>query len=118
MVEAWRESKRELKSWGSGLRLCDFQSFKLFLKSKPANAVGDNANRICLRQIYGSFRDREMVHRLAEEATSGRIKISARACNRVESAALFAITALFSNDGARLLSLASSFCFMCELSAL
>jgi hypothetical protein len=49
---------------------------------------------------------------------AGRFRISVRACNRVESAALFVITALFSNEDARLLSFASSLCLMCELSAL
>src|SRR5947207_15256753 len=32
---------------------------------------------------------------------TGRFRISARACNRVESAALFVMAALFSNDGAK-----------------
>ena len=54
---------------------------------------------------------------LRKDQRAGCFRISARACNRVESAALFVLTALFSNDGARLLSFASSFCFRCELSA-
>src|SRR5258706_13595762 len=49
---------------------------------------------------------------------AGRFRISARACNRFESAVLFVMAALFSNEGARLLSFASSPRFMCEVSAL
>ena len=58
-----------------------------------------------------------VIHRL-EAVTSGRFRISARARNRAESAAFFVIAAVFSNDGARLLSSASSLWFMCEFSAL
>src|SRR5258705_6293259 len=53
-----------------------------------------------------------------KDQRAGCFRISARACNRVESASLFALAALFSNDGARLFRFASSFCFRCELSAL
>jgi len=37
--------------------------------------------------------------------------------NKVESASLWLVAAIFSTDVARLLSFASSFCFICELSA-
>jgi hypothetical protein len=53
-----------------------------------------------------------------KDQSAGRFKISARACNRFESAVVFVMAALFSNDGARPLSFASSFRFICEVSAL
>src|SRR5712691_7812550 len=53
-----------------------------------------------------------------KDQCAGRFRISARACNRFESAVLFVMAALFSNEGARLLSFASSPRFMCEASAL
>src|SRR5205807_9145975 len=43
---------------------------------------------------------REIIHRLVEEETSGCFKISASDFNRLESAALFAVAASFSNTGA------------------
>src|SRR6266404_44138 len=48
----------------------------------------------------------------------GCFRISAKACSRAESAGLFAMAALFSNDGAMRFSFASLLWLMCELSAL
>ena len=89
--------------------------------SQNSNAVDDEANRISFVAISAMAADCAIavdVHRLMEEATSGRFRISARARNRFESAVLLAMAAVFSNDGARLLSFASSLRFMCEVSAL
>src|SRR5580700_7365234 len=46
----------------------------------------------------------------------GCFRISAKACNRVASTGLFALAALFSNDGAMLFNFASLLLLMCELS--
>lgn len=47
----------------------------------------------------------------------GCFRTSAKACSRVASAGLFAVAALFSNDGAMLFNFASLLLLMCELSA-
>ena len=59
----------------------------------------------------------EIIHRLAEEDTSGRFKISANACMRVTSVGLFAVAALLSNNIPTLLSFASDALLMRERSA-
>jgi hypothetical protein len=48
----------------------------------------------------------------------GCFRISAKACKRVESAGLFAVAALCSNDGAMLPNFASLLLLRCELCAL
>ena len=54
----------------------------------------------------------------SESYVDGCFRISAKACSRAESAGLFAMAALFSNDGAMRLNFASLLWLMCELSAL
>jgi hypothetical protein len=68
-------------------------------------------------QLYAAEGSRAKKQLFVTDHRAGCFRIEARACSRVESAALFAVAAPFSNDGARLLRLARSFCFRCELSA-
>ena len=61
---------------------------------------------------YGFFGNQ-----FVKDHREGRFKISARACSRVASVALFIVPALLSRDIPRLLSFASDALFRCELSA-
>lgn len=54
-------------------------------------------------------KNRTFSHLPTKDQSAGRLKISARVCNRAESAALLVKPALFSSEGARLLSFPTSF---------
>jgi len=69
----------------------------------------------CLRQNLWQVSANETTYRL--EPPSGCFRISAKACIRVTSAALFVIAALLSKDIPRVLSFASDDLFIFEFSA-
>lgn len=105
---------------------CEVQARCVSLSARPSsghsledNQLIDDGIRV-VRITRSEARGAQVVAHpgLPGDQCEGRFRISARACNRVESAALFVMAALFSNDGAKLLSLASSLRFILERSAL
>ena len=76
----------------------------------PGAAIGNFLRETLLKLIWA-------LSILPPDQRTGRFRISASACNRVESALFVVMAALFSSDGAKLLSFASALRFMFELSA-
>jgi hypothetical protein len=97
-------------SLGQGRLTSDFNpDLQLYAKRGPPQDSSEHAQQ---RQITLALQILPAAH------FAGRCKISARACNRFESTALFAVLALSFSDRAKLWSFASSLRFSCELSAL